>query len=313
MKRILISLLSVLVMISSVFWFLENRKSNRTSQQNQSEKLHIVTTNSILEDMVKTVGQDRIDLYSIVKRGTDPHEYEPQPSDIAKTTEANLVFYNGLNLETGGNGWFTKLVETSHKVFNQDVFSASESVTPQQLTTDENEVDPHAWLNLENGIIYVQNIAKVMSEKDPKNAEFYQENATNYCQKLLQLHQSAKEKFATIPQNQRLLVTSEGAFKYFANAYQVTPVYIWEINTESQGTPEQMTTVLAKIKAANVKSLFLESSVSPKAMEQVAKETGLPIYSTLFTDSLAKAGNPGDTYYSMMDWNITKIIEGMTK
>ncbi|MGX4645401.1 metal ABC transporter solute-binding protein, Zn/Mn family [Holzapfeliella sp. JNUCC 80] len=311
MKRIVISFISVFVMIASVFLFVEKRKSNNSQLQNQSDKLHIVTTNSILEDMVHNIGQDRIELYSIVKRGTDPHEYEPQPTDISKTSSANLIFYNGLNLETGGNGWFTKLMETSKKTFNQDVFATSENVIPQQLSTNESEIDPHAWLDISNGMIYVQNILNQMVAKDYKNAEFYEANATKYLEKLQELHQTAQSKFVNIPENQRLLVTSEGAFKYFANAYQVTPAYIWEINTESQGTPEQMQTILAKIKQSSVKSLFVESSVSPKAMTQISRETGLPIYSKLFTDSLAKSGIEGDTYYSMMKWNLDKIYEGL--
>lgn len=312
MKRIVISFISVFVMIASVFLFVEKRKSNHSQLQNQSDKLHIVTTNSILEDMVHNIGQDRIELYSIVKRGTDPHEYEPQPTDISKTSNANLIFYNGLNLETGGNGWFTKLMETSKKTFNQDVFATSENVIPQQLSTNESEIDPHAWLDISNGMIYVQNILKQMVAKDSKNAEFYEANATKYLEKLQELHQTAQSKFVNIPENQRLLVTSEGAFKYFANAYQVTPAYIWEINTESQGTPEQMQTILAKIKQSSVKSLFVESSVSPKTMTQISRETGLPIYSKLFTDSLAKSGIEGDTYYSMMKWNLDKIYEGLS-
>ena len=275
------------------------------------DKLQVVTTNSILEDMVRNVGGDRIELYSIVKRGTDPHEYEPQPSDVSAATEANVIFHNGLNLETGGNGWFNKLVETSHKKFNEDVFSASSEVTPEHLTTNVNEEDPHAWLDLANGVKYVQVITKVLKEKDKKNANYYQANADKYIAKLEKLHHQAQSKYLEIPEKQRLLVTSEGAFKYFGKAYHVTPAYIWEINTESQGTPEQMQRVLGKIRKSDVKNLFVESSVSPKSMEKVSKESGLEIYSKLFTDSLAKEGSDGDTYYSMMKWNIDHIYNGL--
>lgn len=263
--------------------------------------------------MVKNIGKDRIELYSIVHRGVDPHEYEPKPEDISKATDATVLFHNGLNLETGGNGWFKKLVKTAHKKFGADVFAASAGVTPQYLTTNKNETDPHAWLDLENGIQYVKTITKVLKAKDPKNAAFYQKNADAYIQKLQKLHTKARSKFLDIPEAQRLLVTSEGAFKYFSKAYHVTPAYIWEINTESQGTPEQMQAVLAKIRASQVKHLFVESSVSPKAMNQVATETGLPIYAKIFTDSLAKKGTPGDTYYSMMKWNLDKIHAGLAQ
>ncbi|MQS76229.1 metal ABC transporter solute-binding protein, Zn/Mn family [Companilactobacillus halodurans] len=312
MKKIIITLVGVIAMISGVYFFLHSRENN-SQELADGDKLRVVTTNSILEDMVHNVGKDRIELYSIVKRGTDPHEYEPQPTDVSETVEANVIFHNGLNLETGGNGWFKKLVKTSHKSFDEDVFSASKTVVPKHLTTNVNEEDPHAWLDLANGIKYVQVITKVLKDKDKKNASFYQANADKYIAKLEKLHKTAQSKYLGIPESQRLLVTSEGAFKYFSAAYHVTPAYIWEINTEAQGTPEQMQSVLAKIRKTDVKHLFVESSVSPKSMEKVSKETGIGIYSKIFTDSLAKKGTDGDTYYSMMKWNIDHIYDGLAK
>ncbi|MFC6176662.1 metal ABC transporter solute-binding protein, Zn/Mn family [Companilactobacillus huachuanensis] len=310
MKRFFITLVGVVAMISGVYFFLHHRDNGANSVAD-NEKIQVVTTNSILEDMVHNVGKDRIELYSIVKRGTDPHEYEPQPSDVSAATDADVIFHNGLNLETGGNGWFTKLVETSHKKFGREVFSASEDVEAKHLTTNKDEEDPHAWLDLDNGIKYVRTITNVLKQKDPKNAKFYEDNADEYIAKLEKLHQQAQSKYLEIPEKQRLLVTSEGAFKYFSEAYHVTPAYIWEINTEAQGTPEQMKSVLSKINNSDVKHLFVESSVSPKSMDKVAKESGLEIYSKIFTDSLAKKGTSGDTYYSMMKWNIDHIYNGL--
>ncbi|MCI0374075.1 metal ABC transporter solute-binding protein, Zn/Mn family [Lacticaseibacillus paracasei] len=313
MKKILISVVAVLTMVAGVFWFVNNRSTTQKDSASTNQQLRVVTTNSILEDMVHNVGGDRIELYSIVKRGTDPHEYEPRPTDVAATSEADVVFHNGLNLETGGNGWFKKLVQTSHKAFNKDVFAASDGVNQMYLTTNTKEQDPHAWLDLANGIQYVKTITKVLKQKDAKNANYYQMNADQYVAKLQKLHQTAQSQFLDIPERQRLLVTSEGAFKYFSKAYHVTPAYIWEINTEAQGTPEQMQTVLAKIRASDVKHLFVESSVSPKSMNKVAKETGLSIHAKIFTDSLAAKGTKGDTYYSMMKWNLDKIHDGLAE
>ena len=246
MKKILITVGALIVMIGGVFWFINSRSTAQKDSASTNQTLRVVTTNSILEDMVQNVGGERIKLYSIVKRGTDPHEYEPRPTDVAATSEADVVFHNGLNLETGGNGWFKKLVKTSHKEFDKDVFAASKGVTAQHLTTNTKEQDPHAWLDLANGIQYVKTITKVLKQKDAKNAAYYQKNSDRYVAKLQKLHETALSRFLDIPEKQRVLVTSEGAFKYFSKAYHVTPAYIWEINTESQGTPEQMQTVLAR-------------------------------------------------------------------
>lgn len=308
-KKLILTVIPLALLLGGVLYFVNHHKS---ADQQSSNQLRVVTTNSILEDMVRQVAGDKVALHSIVARGVDPHEYEPKPTDISETTQADVIFHNGLNLETGGSGWFSKLIKTAHKKDREQVFEASDAVTPLYLTTNQSEQDPHAWLDLGNGIRYVETITAVLKAKDPKHANYYQERSDTYLAKLKKLDAAAKEKFLDIPEKQRLLVTSEGAFKYFSKAYHVIPAYIWEINTESQGTPEQMAEVLAKINASEVKALFVEKSVSPKSMAQVSKETGLPIYSKIFTDSLAKKGEIGDTYYDMMKWNLDKIHQGLS-
>lgn len=307
-KKIILTLVPLAILLAGVLYFMNHQKA---SNQVENTKLRVVTTNSILEDMVKQVAGDKVELHSIVARGVDPHEYDPKPNDISATTQADLIFHNGLNLETGGSGWFKKLIRTANKKNGEQVFAASAGVTPMYLTTNTSEQDPHAWLDLGNGIQYVKTITKVLKTKDAKHADYYQKRSTAYIEKLKKLDATAKQKFLDIPEKQRLLVTSEGAFKYFSKAYHVTPAYIWEINTEAQGTPEQMAAVLSKIRNSEVKGLFVETSVSPKSMAQVSKETGLAIKSKIFTDSLAKKGKTGDTYYDMMKWNLNKIHDGL--
>lgn len=287
-------------------------KKHDNSEAGDSEKLSVVATNSIIADMVMEVGKDQVSIHSIVPVGTDPHEYEPLPEDIKKASEAEIVFYNGLNLETG-NGWFDKLMETAKKKENEDYFAVSKEVTPIHLSSNSKQEDPHAWLDISNGILYVRQIQAVLSEKDPDNKGNYAKNAEAYIQKLEELDASAKEEFADIPNEKKLLVTSEGAFKYFSKAYELTAAYIWEINTESQGTPEQMKQIVEKVRASKVPSLFVETSVDKRSMERLSKEVDLPINSDLFTDSLAKKGETGDSYYSMMKWNLDKIHEGLMK
>jgi len=312
MKRKLLITIPLLVLMLLGTWWFTQRDSAASVSENR--RLSIVTTNSILQDMVENIVGDDAEVYSIVPRGTDPHEYEPRPQDISAVAQADLIFHNGLNLETGGNGWFTKLTQQAKKRDNYEVFAASAGVKPLKLTGENSDqVDPHAWLDLQNGIQYVQNLSRAIQTADPQNATAYQKRTATYVAKLRALDTQAKQKFQDIPANQRLLVTSEGAFKYFSKAYGLTPAYIWEINTESQGTPEQMRRVLSQISNSKVPALFVESSVSPKSMEKVAKETGLSIASTVFTDSLAKQGRQGDTYYGMMQWNLDHIHTGLAE
>lgn len=290
----------------------EEDKGSTDAPETTETKLKVVSTNSIIGDMVEKVGGELIDAHSIVPVGTDPHEYEPLPEDIRKASEADVVFYNGLNLETG-NGWFDKLMETAGKEENEDYFAVSKAVEPIYLTGNSAQQDPHAWLNISNGILYISEITRVMSEKDPENKEAYEKNADAYIADLTELDSEAKKEFADIPEEKKLLVTSEGAFKYFSQAYGLQAAYIWEINTESQGTPDQMKQIIEKVRASDVPSLFVETSVDPRSMERLANEVDLPVYSQLFTDSIAKDGEAGDSYFDMMEWNIEKIHAGLSQ
>ena len=289
--------------------------SQKSSSDSSSSKLNVVATNSIIADITKNIAGDKINLHSIVPVGQDPHEYEPLPEDIKKTSKADLIFYNGINLETGGNAWFTKLVENAQKKENKDYYAVSEGVDVIYLEgqNEKGKEDPHAWLNLENGIIYAQNIAKRLIEKDPDNKATYEKNLKAYVEKLTALDKEAKEKFNNIPEEKKMIVTSEGCFKYFSKAYNVPSAYIWEINTEEEGTPDQIKSLVEKLRKTKVPSLFVESSVDDRPMKTVSKDTNIPIYAKIFTDSIAEKGEDGDSYYSMMKYNLDKISEGFAK
>ena len=304
-----------LVLLLLAFVGLAACSSQKSSTDSSSSKLNVVATNSIIADITKNIAGDKINLHSIVPVGQDPHEYEPLPEDVKKTSKADLIFYNGINLETGGNAWFTKLVENAQKKENKDYYAVSEGVDVIYLEgqSEKGKEDPHAWLNLENGIIYAQNIAKRLSEKDPANKETYEKNLKAYVEKLSALDKEAKEKFNNIPEEKKMIVTSEGCFKYFSKAYNVPSAYIWEINTEEEGTPDQIKTLVEKLRKTKVPSLFVESSVDDRPMKTVSKDTNIPIYAKIFTDSIADKGEEGDSYYSMMKYNLEKIAEGLSK
>ena len=289
--------------------------AKQDSNSNEATKLKVVATNSIIADITKNIAGDKIDLHSIVPVGQDPHEYEPLPEDVKKTSEANLILYNGINLETGGNAWFTKLVQNAKKEENKDYYAVSEGVDVIYLEgqNEKGKEDPHAWLNLENGMIYAKNIAKQLEAKDSKNKDFYETNLKAYLEKLSKLDKESKDKFNNIPAEKKMIVTSEGAFKYFSKAYNVPSAYIWEINTEEEGTPDQIKTLVEKLRKTKVPSLFVESSVDERPMQTVSKDTNIPIYEKIFTDSIAEPGQNGDSYYSMMKWNLDKISEGLAK
>ena len=289
--------------------------SQKSSTDSSSSKLNVVATNSIIADITKNIAGDKINLHSIVPVGQDPHEYEPLPEDVKKTSKADLIFYNGINLETGGNAWFTKLVENAKKKENKDYYAVSEGVDVIYLEgqSEKGKEDPHAWLNLENGIIYAKNIAKRLIEKDPDNKATYEKNLKAYVEKLTALDKEAKEKFNNIPEEKKMIVTSEGCFKYFSKAYNVPSAYIWEINTEEEGTPDQIKSLVEKLRKTKVPSLFVESSVDDRPMKTVSKDTNIPIHAKIFTDSIADEGEEGDSYYSMMKYNLDKISEGLAK
>ena len=304
-----------LVLLLLAFVGLAACSSQKSSTETGSSKLNVVATNSIIADITKNIAGDKINLHSIVPVGQDPHEYEPLPEDVKKTSQADLIFYNGINLETGGNAWFTKLVENAKKKENKDYYAVSEGVDVIYLEgqNEKGKEDPHAWLNLENGMIYAKNIAKQLIAKDPSNKEFYEKNLKEYTDKLDKLDKESKDKFNNIPAEKKLIVTSEGAFKYFSKAYGVPSAYIWEINTEEEGTPDQIKTLVEKLRQTKVPSLFVESSVDDRPMKTVSKDTNIPIYAKIFTDSVAEEGEEGDSYYSMMKYNLEKIAEGLSK
>ncbi|MCR8844496.1 metal ABC transporter substrate-binding protein [Paenibacillus sp. SC116] len=292
-----------------------NTNDKTSGEKPDNGKLQVITTYSILYDIVQQVGGERVEIHSLAPIGSNPHEYDPLPADVQKTTDADAVFYNGLNLEAG-NSWFENLLQTAGKSGeNAPVFRLSEGVAAKHLTTKgkESEEDPHAWLDVRNGIKYAENARDALIKVDPAHKAAYEKNAKDYIDKLNMLHEDAVKQYNQIPKEKRVLVTSEGAFKYFSEAYDFHAGYIWEINSENQGTPDQVSAIVDLIREQKIPALFVETSIDPRSMEMVSRETDVPIVGKVFTDSLGKPGEDGDTYIKMMEWNIKTIYEGLTK
>ncbi|MFW0760566.1 manganese ABC transporter substrate-binding lipoprotein MntC [Staphylococcus cohnii] len=290
-------------------------KGNNDSTSQSNEKIKVVTTNSILYDMVKNVGGDNVEIHSIVPIGQDPHEYEVKPKDIKALTDADVVFYNGLNLETG-NGWFKNALSQANKSYEDgSVVKVSKNVKPLYLNGakegDESKQDPHAWLSLDNGIKYVEEISKALIKKNDNYKDDIQSNTKDYIAKLEDLKKESHDKFNDIPKEQRAMITSEGAFKYFSKQFDIKPGYIWEINTEKQGTPEQMKQAVKFVQDNNLKHLLVETSVDKKSMQSLSEETNLDIYGEVYTDSIGKKGSKGDSYFNMMQENINTVHGSM--
>lgn len=276
--------------------------------------LSVVTTFSILEDIVITVGGDAVDVHSIVPRGTDPHEYQPLPDDVRHTADADVIVWNGLNLELG-DGWFDNLLEVAGRsLTDDDVVEASTGIEPMYLTGvdgDEHEVNPHAFLDPNVGMVYVENIRDGLVAADPANETGYAARAEDYLARLADLDDLYVDTVQGIDPANRILVTSENAFQYLADRYGLAARYIWEIDTGDLGSPEQVSTLIQQLRANPPPALFVESNVDTRPMETVSDETGIPIAGKLFSDELGDPRGTGGTYLTMLRSNIDQIGAGL--
>lgn len=281
----------------------------------EEEKIQIVATFSILTDIVNEVGGDRVAVHSMVPIGTDPHEYEPLPEDIKKAADADAIFYNGLNLEGGKTGWFSKLIASIGKD-EKDVYELMAGVEPKYITTadgKDEEINPHAFLDPIVGIQMVENARNTLSEIDPGHKDYYEKNADTLLKELHEIDELYKTKISKIPEQHRILVTSERAYQYMTDRYGLQEAFLWDIDTEEIGTPRQIKNLVDFIKEHDVPALFVETNVDRRPMETVSKETGVEIASELYSDELGKPGTDGGTYVKFLRYNIEKIHDGLMR
>lgn len=268
-------------------------------------KIKAVTTYSIIYDLVRNVGGSRVEVTSLVPPGQDPHTYEPTPADIRTVAQADVVFYNGLGLEL----WFDRLV--SNAGGDALLVTASDGVPALSLVGGEfaGLPDPHAWLDPALVEQYVHNIKEALISLDPDGREEYEANAAAYTDQLLELDQWIRRELEGLPVHRRKLVTTEGAFAYFAQAYDFDVVgFIFFLAPEAEPSPRYLTDLVEKIKAEQVPALFIDTTLNPRLVERLSEETGVPIGGALYVDSLGEPGSAVDTYIQMMRQNVELLV-----
>lgn len=271
-------------------------------------KFKVVTTFTVIQDIAQNVAGNAATVESITKPGAEIHEYEPTPKDIVKAQSADLILWNGLNLER----WFERFFQN---IKDKPAVVVTEGITPLSIYEGpyKDAPNPHAWMSPSNALIYVENIKNALVKYDPQNADTYQKNAAAYAEKIKQLDKPLREKLAQIPANQRWLVTSEGAFSYLAKDYDLKEGYLWPINAEQQGTPQQVRKLIDLVKKNHIPVVFSESTVSAKPAQQVAKESGAKYGGVLYVDSLSAADGPVPTYIDLLNVTVSTIVKGFEK
>ncbi len=271
-------------------------------------KFKVVTTFTIIQDMAQNIAGDAATVESITKPGAEIHDYEPTPKDIVKAQSADLVLWNGLNLER----WFEKFFQN---VKDKPAVVVTEGIEPMSINEGPytGNPNPHAWMSPSNALIYIENIKNALVKYDPQNKETYEKNAALYAQKIKALDKPLREKLAQVPEAQRWLVTSEGAFSYLTRDYGFKEAYLWPINAEQQGTPQQVRKVIETVKANKIPVVFSESTISPKPAKQVAKESGAKYGGVLYVDSLSNKNGPVPTYVDLLNTTVSTIVKGFEK
>jgi len=265
----------------------------------------VVTTFTILQDMAQNVAGTVAIVESLTKPGAEIHEYEPTPLDIVKAQSADLVLWNGFGLER----WFEKFFS---KIKNVPSTILSEGIEPMGIAEGPytGKPNPHSWMSPANAVIYVENIRKAFVKLDPANESIYNTNAALYIAKIKAIDEPVRKKLEEIPLEKRWLVSSEGAFSYLIRNYNMKELYLWPVNADSEGTPQQIRKVVDTVRSNKIPVVFSESTISDKPMRQVAKETGVRFGGLLYVDSLTDDRGPAPTYLQLLEYNANTIVKG---
>ncbi|WP_408641440.1 metal ABC transporter substrate-binding protein [Shimwellia pseudoproteus] len=271
-----------------------------------AEKFKVITTFTVIADMAKNVAGDAAQVSSITRPGAEIHEYQPTPGDIKRAQGAQLILTNGLGLEL----WFQRFYQHLNGVPEVVV---TKGVTPIGITEGpyNGKPNPHAWMSPDNALIYVDNIRDALIKYDPAHAAIYQHNADQYKKQIAATLDPLRKQVAQVPENKRWLVSSEGAFSYLARDLGLKELYLWPINADQQGTPQQVRHVVDEVKANKIPAVFSESTVSDKPARQVARETGAHYGGVLYVDSLSGPKGPVPTYLDLLNVTTKTVVQGI--
>ncbi|QYO77053.1 metal ABC transporter substrate-binding protein [Devosia salina] len=272
------------------------------------DRLKAVTSFTILADMAANVAGDAAEVVAITKPGAEIHNYQPTPGDLVAAQDADLILWNGLNLEQ----WFAQFLDNLPDVPSVVL---SEGIEPMGIGEGpyEGKPNPHAWMSPSDALIYVENIRAAFVAADPANADTYNANAAAYSDQISATVEPIRAALAAIPEEKRWLVTSEGAFSYLARDFGLKELYLWPINADQQGTPKQVRQVIDAVREHDIPVIFSESTISPKPAEQVARETGIHYGGVLYVDSLSEPDGPVPTYLDLLRVTTSTIAAGLTQ
>jgi len=273
------------------------------------DRIKVVASFSILGDLVKNVGGDRIELATLVGPNGDAHVFSPTPGDARTLGAAKVVFVNGLGLE----GWMTRLVKASGS--KAPTIVASNGIRPRQMADEDHPgkevTDPHAWQSIANAKIYVANIREALSKVDPAGRSAYAANATAYLAKLDALEQEVRATIAKIPADHRRIITTHDAFGYFGAAYGMEFISPEGVSTDAEPSAKDVAKIIAQIRKQKIPAVFMENITDPRMMQQIAKESGAKIGGTLYSDALSKPDGPAGSYLDMMRNNVREFSKAL--
>lgn len=265
----------------------------------------VLATMTIIADIAAQIGGDKIDAQSVMPTGGDPHVYDPTPEDAKRLANADMILRNGLTLE----GWLDKLIDNSGS--KARIVTVTAGVPPIASEEYENAYDPHAWMNPEFGIQYAKNIAEAFATLDPENSAYYQKNYARYKQQLQALDREIAREINRIPPKNRVLVTSHDAFRYFARRYGMTVLSVLGTTTDADAQTQDVKALSRLVREQEIPAIFVESTVNPKLLKQIASDNGATVGGRLFADSLGDEESGANSYVSMLRQNTRVIVAGL--